>query len=219
MSCLEKRECTSPVVVGGRSTRWWSGTGGRCSINKPSESAWKSVHIHRRNLKPKWAGHSVCQRTVLAFSECGVFCSGFVSEPFASNGGGTRIRERNRGFHLSFLYGVWEVVWMRLVIYSRRCGHTESLVCGLLLQDPYTVAMGTRTHPTIHTPQRTGKSRIVAMLPMVRSVQSSIRTERDGTQHSRVSHSNGREGTEPQPSTESSRRTLLTHPSRPVAVG
>jgi len=84
------RWCVSPVVVVGRRRSvkakhpvvQFSGWGrgpllDNKFLSRPVRTlmirGWKSGHTHHRNLKPNWAGHSVCQRTILAFLEgwCG----------------------------------------------------------------------------------------------------------------------------------------------------
>jgi len=55
---------------------------------------WKSGHTHHRNLKPKWAGHSVCQRTVLGRSKVCVVVGGPTINTFNTDDGNTG-RERN----------------------------------------------------------------------------------------------------------------------------
>jgi len=49
---------------------WGKGEGGKSALRTLMIREWKSGPTHHKKLgplKPKWAGHTVCQRTVLAF--------------------------------------------------------------------------------------------------------------------------------------------------------
>jgi len=55
-----------PNGRGKRSTRWCCSPVGS-AVGTLMIRGWKSGPTHHRLLMPKWAGHLVCQRTVLAF--------------------------------------------------------------------------------------------------------------------------------------------------------